>query len=158
MCDLPHAPVPHIRFRESPERAGLNVGRVDLTGRDTASRLHVRCMHFATAAASCRWLVSLARSRIATIGPGRGGKARMGAFLRRQISNQEARMRLGYLRPIIVLAALAAILAFGPEPATGQASQPAATKARAVGSETAPRTSWGDPDLQGRWTNTTTTP
>jgi hypothetical protein len=67
-------------------------------------------------------------------------------------------MRLVYLRPILVLAALAAIPVLGPEPAAGQVSQPAASKTRAVGRETAPRTSWGDPDLQGRWTNTTTTP
>ena len=30
--------------------------------------------------------------------------------------------------------------------------------AAGVGESAAPRTAWGDPDLQGRWTNTTTTP
>ena len=40
------------------------------------------------------------------------------------------------------------------------ASLPADAQApRTVGDTwTAPRTSWGDPDLQGTWTNTTTTP
>ena len=38
---------------------------------------------------------------------------------------------------------------------------PTAASAQATGGTSrseAPRTAWGDPDLQGRWTNTTTTP
>ena len=35
---------------------------------------------------------------------------------------------------------------------------PAPAQPRAEGSWVAPRTAWGDPDLQGFWTNTTTTP
>jgi hypothetical protein len=66
-------------------------------------------------------------------------------------------MRHGYLRSIGVLAAFAAAVSLSPTLAAGQ-GKPAATKAAAVGKGTAPRTPWGDPDLQGVWTNTTTTP
>jgi hypothetical protein len=42
------------------------------------------------------------------------------------------------------------------EVAGGQTPKPASTKA--AGGKATPRTPWGDPDLQGTWTNTTTTP
>src|SRR5882672_1208668 len=67
-------------------------------------------------------------------------------------------MRHRYLGSISVLTALAATVALSPKLTAGQASKPAATTAAAVGRDTTPRTSWGDPDLQGIWTNTTTTP
>jgi len=55
----------------------------------------------------------------------------------------------------MALVAVAVLLAF--EPAAGQA--PARETARTRASNgTPPRTPWGDPDLQGTWTNTTTTP
>lgn len=49
------------------------------------------------------------------------------------------------------LAAMIAVASLAPEPVSGQASRAAAN------TSTSPRTSWGDPDLQGTWTNTTTT-
>jgi len=52
------------------------------------------------------------------------------------------------------LAVVAAVSAL--EPAAAQA--PARQAAGAQGKWTAPRTPWGDPDLQGVWTNSTTTP
>jgi hypothetical protein len=70
----------------------------------------------------------------------------------------EAMMRHGYIGYIGVLAAIPATIAFSPTLAAGQAKKPAATQAAAAGRETSPRTPWGDPDLQGIWTNTTTTP
>ena len=45
-----------------------------------------------------------------------------------------------------------AVVALAPVGAGGQ------TQAGGTGGGAAPRTAWGDPDLQGRWTNTTTTP
>ena len=47
---------------------------------------------------------------------------------------------------VSALAVLAPLGAFAQAPAGG------------AGEFAAPRTAWGDPDLQGRWTNTTTTP
>ena len=47
---------------------------------------------------------------------------------------------------VVVVAALAPVGAFGQ------------TQAGESSGWTSPRTAWGDPDLQGRWTNTTTTP
>jgi hypothetical protein len=38
------------------------------------------------------------------------------------------------------------------------AGQRAATTARAASAANGPKTAWGDPDLQGIWSNTTTTP
>ena len=61
-------------------------------------------------------------------------------------------MRHRYTGSISVLVVLAASFAFNPTPSAGQDAK-AATK-----SAGAPRTSWGAPDLSGRWTNTTTTP
>ena len=49
-----------------------------------------------------------------------------------------------------VLAALIATVSLLPLPAFGQS--PAASE------ETLPRTSWGDPDLQGMWVNNNATP
>jgi hypothetical protein len=49
-------------------------------------------------------------------------------------------------------AVLAALLLGGPALAQSQ-SRPVAKKATAL-----PRTPWGHPDLQGVWTNSTTTP
>jgi hypothetical protein len=60
------------------------------------------------------------------------------------------------LRPIAILAAAIAVVSLaGGSPAaqTREGGKPAAAKAW-----TATKTPWGDPDLQGLWTNTTTTP
>ncbi len=65
-------------------------------------------------------------------------------------------MRQTHLGSIGVLAALAATVALSPELAAGQAPARAATTAARKGA--AMRTPWGDPDLQGTWTNTTATP
>src|SRR5437870_1105308 len=68
-------------------------------------------------------------------------------------------MRHRYLGSITVLAALAATVASSPKLSAGQqAPKPVVATAAAVGRDTTPRTPWGDPDLQGIWTNTTTTP
>jgi hypothetical protein len=67
-------------------------------------------------------------------------------------------MRQSYLRSIGVLAAVTAIVALIPELAAGQVQTRAAKPAAAASKWTAPRTPWGDPDLQGNWTNATTTP
>src|SRR5687767_3635804 len=64
-------------------------------------------------------------------------------------------MRHKYLGSIGVAAAIAAALAFTTESVAGQA---AARGTTAAGKGTALRTPWGDPDLQGAWTNSTTTP
>src|SRR5262245_25921594 len=61
----------------------------------------------------------------------------------------------------LVLAAPAVLAAQTPAPGAGPApSKPAA--ARTTSPKPAPgtimRTSWGDPDLQGLWSNSTTTP
>ena len=57
-----------------------------------------------------------------------------------------------------VLAAVAVTAVLSPDYAVGQAPGRPATVAEAAGSGTTLRTSWGDPDLHGTWTNTTTTP
>jgi len=49
------------------------------------------------------------------------------------------------------LAAVIAVVTLAPGPAAGQAPTAAA------GTRSAPRTPWGDPDLQGIWSNTTST-
>ena len=67
-------------------------------------------------------------------------------------------MRHNYLGSIGVLAALAAAVALSPELAAGQAATRASTAAPAADKGTGWRTSWGDPDLQGTWTNATSTP
>src|SRR6266851_913534 len=54
-----------------------------------------------------------------------------------------------------VLSMLAVVSAQGQAPAAGK-EQPAARKA--ASKWTAPRTPWGDPDLQGTWNNGTITP
>jgi hypothetical protein len=54
---------------------------------------------------------------------------------------------------------IAAAVSLSPALAAGQAKPPAVAKAAAtVASEKALRTSWGDPDLQGIWTNSTSVP
>jgi hypothetical protein len=55
---------------------------------------------------------------------------------------------IGVLAALVAAAALSAELAAGQAPARGAAA----------GKGTALRTPWGDPDLQGTWTNTTATP
>ena len=54
-----------------------------------------------------------------------------------------------YLAAAVTVVAIAAL---APVDAGGQ------TQAGESSAWTSPRTGWGDPDLQGRWTNTTTTP
>jgi hypothetical protein len=56
-----------------------------------------------------------------------------------------------------VTALVALMAAFAAAPAAAQVRNVAAKKA-AVKTWTAPRTPWGDPDLQGMWTNETITP
>jgi len=63
-------------------------------------------------------------------------------------------MRHRCLGLIGVLSAVAAVVALSPDLAAGQAP----TAAAAADTGTTLRTPWGDPDLQGTWTNTTTTP
>jgi hypothetical protein len=57
-----------------------------------------------------------------------------------------------FLVSLGALAAVIAVVSLAPGPAAGQAPTAAADK------WTSSRTPWGDPDLQGIWTNTTTTP
>jgi len=63
-----------------------------------------------------------------------------------------------YVGSISVLVVLAATVALSSGLAAGQDPKAASTRSAAAGKEAPPRTPWGDPDLQGRWTNTTTTP
>jgi hypothetical protein len=57
-----------------------------------------------------------------------------------------------FLVPMGALAAVIAVVSLAPAPVAGQAPTAAADKSNS------PRTPWGDPDLQGIWTNTTSTP
>src|SRR5919201_2717518 len=67
-------------------------------------------------------------------------------------------MRHRCLGPVFVLIALAVTVVLSSTLVAVQNPKLAATKTAAGARDTALRTSWGDPDLQGRWTNTTTTP
>jgi hypothetical protein len=67
-------------------------------------------------------------------------------------------MHRKYLGPVGMVALVLVTLASSAEFAAGQAPARAATPAQASGKGAALRTPWGDPDLQGTWTNTTTTP
>ena len=60
--------------------------------------------------------------------------------------------RLGHGVILYALAAGVAVSFLAPAPAAGQG------QAAAVNPYVPPRTMWGDPDLQGIWTNTTSTP
>src|SRR5438128_7642848 len=62
-------------------------------------------------------------------------------------------------RLLVILAALSISVASGqtPKPATQQA-KPGAKAAPATKTWTAPKTPWGDPDLQGVWNDATSTP
>ena len=68
------------------------------------------------------------------------------------------RMRHEQFASLSVLAVLAATLSLSPRLAAGEAGQLAPAKKGATRTDTAPRTPWGDPDLQGIWTNTTSAP
>jgi hypothetical protein len=57
------------------------------------------------------------------------------------------------IRTLIVIAAAAGAAACAPGDDSGTASQDAATAPGAVGAWSAPRTSWGDPNLEGTYTN-----
>src|SRR5271169_2286631 len=65
------------------------------------------------------------------------------------IVGEESRMRHPFLVPAAALVAAAAIFALTAEPALAQAAK----SAPAAKSWTAPKTPWGDPDLQGTWTS-----
>ena len=67
-------------------------------------------------------------------------------------------MRHRNLGPVSVLVALAATTALSSTPPGSQEPKSASTRSATVSRGTALHTPWGDPDLQGRWTNTTTTP
>ncbi len=54
-------------------------------------------------------------------------------------------------RYLMVVFMVAAVVALGPPPATAQVQT-------AADGSMPPRTSWGDPDLQGIWNNATLTP
>lgn len=64
-------------------------------------------------------------------------------------------MRTRWIAPLIGSAALGAVL-LGPVAISAQTS--AASSTAAAGSWDTPRTPWGDPDLQGTWDISTTTP
>ena len=68
------------------------------------------------------------------------------------------RMRRGRFASFGVLALVAATVSLSPRLAAGEAGQGAETTQGTPPSDTAPRTPWGDPDLQGVWTNATSTP
>ena len=61
-------------------------------------------------------------------------------------------MNRRFLGSMCALAAVIAVVSLMPREVAGQARTAVADK------WTSPRTPWGDPDLQGLWTNTTTTP
>jgi hypothetical protein len=62
-------------------------------------------------------------------------------------------MRYPFLMSIAAPAAVAAIFMLTAGPAKGQAAPAQAKAATAAKSWTAPKTPWGDPDLQGTWTS-----
>ncbi len=66
------------------------------------------------------------------------------------------RMRRTQITSLRALVALATTVWLSPELA-GQAGQLAASKAPGAREETSLRTPWGNPDLQGIWTNSTST-
>ncbi len=68
------------------------------------------------------------------------------------------RIRRGQFASLGALAVLAVAVSLSPSLAAGQAGQLAPTKAAAGDAKTAPRTTWGHPDLQGIWTNASSTP
>src|SRR4051794_27425548 len=63
----------------------------------------------------------------------------------------------GMIRPVLWLGTASALaVLFGATQAGAQ--RPASATAKAKTGAAVPRTPWGHPDLQGVWTNTTTTP
>jgi hypothetical protein len=66
-------------------------------------------------------------------------------------------LRRGQIALLSVLVVFAAAVSSGPMLFAGEAGQAVAAKA-AGGTGKALRTPWGDPDLQGIWTNSTSTP
>src|SRR5262245_14218240 len=66
-------------------------------------------------------------------------------------------MSLRYLAPLGILAAVALAVSVAVQPAAAQALTSASVRGT-TGNSTPLRTPWGDPDLQGVWTNTTLTP
>src|SRR5580692_9986724 len=68
------------------------------------------------------------------------------------IARKESPMRYTFLS-IATPVAVATLLALTGGPATGQAASAQAKAAPAAKSWTAPKTPWGDPDLQGTWTS-----
>ena len=81
---------------------------------------------------------------------------RAGAALPQQLMEADVRQR--HVVAVGVSAAVAGFVLSSPECAAGQAPTRAASAVAAADKSTAPRTPWGHPDLQGNWTNTTTTP
>src|SRR5262245_18505578 len=65
-------------------------------------------------------------------------------------------MRKAMMASIGVAGAVAALLWAASTPLKGQA--PGAATKEAGSTFTAPRTAWGDPDLQGQWNSQTSTP
>jgi hypothetical protein len=66
-------------------------------------------------------------------------------------------MRFRHLASSATVAAVAAAIFLMVDPVAGQSPTRETARTRASAG-TQPRTPWGDPDLQGVWTNTTTTP
>jgi hypothetical protein len=66
-------------------------------------------------------------------------------------------MRLRYLVPLEILAAVTLAVSVAVQPVAAQTRASASVRGTA-GISTPLRTPWGDPDLQGVWTNTTITP
>src|SRR5262249_38815776 len=69
----------------------------------------------------------------------------------------EAHMGFRYLASSTTVAIVAAAICLGFDAAAGERPAPGGGRTRASAA-TQFRTPWGDPDLQGAWTNTTTTP
>jgi hypothetical protein len=74
------------------------------------------------------------------------------------LKEQEVLMRHRFATEVGVLAALIAWLPFAVAPVSGQGPSSAANTKGTTKTETAARTAWGDPDLQGVWSYATLTP
>ena len=66
-------------------------------------------------------------------------------------------MSLRYLAPVEILAAVTLVISVAVHPVAAQ-TRTSASVTGTAGNSTPLRTPWGDPDLQGVWTNTTLTP
>src|SRR5262249_17900923 len=67
-------------------------------------------------------------------------------------------MKVREPRRLFALAVVMTIAATASIGAAGQAAKTTGSKPKPAGRTVAPRTPWGHPDLQGTWSNATTTP